>query len=97
MRQVTLSEYISLDGVLTDPAWTAPYWADDIAAFKYAELFSSDLLLLGRVTYQGFAAAWPNMEGTGDFGERMNSLPKLVASRSLQHAEWNATLSAKIV
>jgi dihydrofolate reductase len=55
-------------------------------------LFASDALLLGRVTYQGFAAAWPTMEGTGDFGERMNTLPKFVASTTLDTGEWNATI-----
>jgi dihydrofolate reductase len=49
--------------------------------------------VLGRVTYEGFAAAWPGMEeSTGDFGKKMNSMPKFVASRTLQHAEWNARI-----
>ena len=48
--------------------------------------------MLGRITYQGFAAAWPSMEGTGDFGERMNSMPKFVASRTLDKGEWNAEI-----
>jgi dihydrofolate reductase len=47
---------------------------------------------LGRVTYEGFAKAWPTMEGTGDYGERMNSMPKYVASTTLDAAGWNATL-----
>ena len=49
--------FLSLDGVMEDPAWTFPYWNDEIAKFKFDELFTSDALLLGRVTYQGFAAA----------------------------------------
>jgi dihydrofolate reductase len=76
---------------MEEPAWTAPYWNDEIAKFKYDELFASDALLLGRVTYQGFAAAWPSMD-EGDFGVRMNSLPKYVASRTLTEMEWNASL-----
>jgi dihydrofolate reductase len=90
--------YVSLDGVTEEPAWTMPYWGDDIAAFKFAELFASDTLLLGRVTYEGFAAAWPTMLDEQGFGDRMNNLPKLVASRSLSEATWNARLeSADIV
>lgn len=91
MRKVIVSMYVSLDGVMEEPAWTTPYWNDEIAKFKFDELFASDALLLGRVTYQGFAAAWPSMD-EGEFGERMNSLPKFVASTTLEEATWNATL-----
>lgn len=73
-------------------AWTMPYWYDEIAKFKFDELFASDVLLLGRVTYQGFAKAWPSMTDEEGFADRMNSLPKYVASRTLEEAEWNATL-----
>jgi dihydrofolate reductase len=91
MRKVIVTEYVSLDGVMEEPAWTAPYWNDEVAKFKYDELFASDILLLGRVTYQGFAASWPTMD-EGEFGDRMNSLPKVVASTTLDKAEWNASL-----
>jgi dihydrofolate reductase len=92
MRLVA-TEYVSLDGVMEEPGeWSFPFFSDDAAKFKYDELFASDALLLGRVTYQAFATAWPTMTGTGDFGERMNSLPKYVASRTLKETEWNATL-----
>ncbi|HLZ63945.1 MAG TPA: dihydrofolate reductase family protein, partial [Ktedonosporobacter sp.] len=61
--------------------------------YKFAELFAGDALLLGRRTYEGFAAAWPNMAAqTGAYGERMNSLPKYVVSTSLSETTWNATL-----
>jgi dihydrofolate reductase len=98
MRNVVVTEFMSLDGVIEDPGgaegfahggWTIPYWDDAIGAFKSEELFAADALLLGRVTYQGFAAAWPTMEGTGEFGERMNALPKYVVSTTLQSADWN--------
>jgi len=93
MRKVVLTEFITLDGVIEGPdKWSFPYWADEIGKVKYDELFASDAMLLGRVTYEGFAAAWPTMEGTGDFGERMNSLPKHVASRTLRETTWNATV-----
>ena len=72
--------------------WSGPFWSDEASDFKHDELFASDGLLLGRVTYEGFAKAWPTMEGTGDYGERMNSLPKYVASRTLDEAGWNATV-----
>jgi dihydrofolate reductase len=92
MRKVKLAMYVSLDGVVEEPAWTMPFWDDQLAALQDGYLRSSDALLLGRVTYQGFAAAWPTMEDTGDFGEKMNSMPKFVASRTLNDAEWNATI-----
>jgi dihydrofolate reductase len=92
MRKVKLAMYISLDGVVQDPAWTRPFWSDELADLQRDYLFASDALLLGRVTYEGFAAAWPEMEGTGDFGEKMNSMPKFVASKTLDKGEWNATI-----
>ena len=91
--KIVVSEYVSLDGVMEEPGqWSFPFWNDEAAKFKYDELFASDALLLGRVTYEAFAAAWPTMEGTGEFGERMNSLPKYVASRTLTETTWNATV-----
>lgn len=98
MRKIIVTEFISLDGVIEDPGgsekskhggWTFPYWSDDISAYKGAELFACDAQLLGRVTYQGFAAAWPTMEGTGEFGEKMNGMPKYVASKTLKQLDWN--------
>jgi dihydrofolate reductase len=89
MRKVVLSMFVSLDGVMEEPAWTFPYWNDEIAKFKYDELFASDALLLGRVTYQGFAAAWPSRTDEQGFADRMNSLPKFVVSTTLKNVEWN--------
>ncbi len=66
-----------------------PFWNDDIAKFKLDEIFASDALLLGRVTYQGFAAAWPSRTDEAGFADRMNSLPKYVVSTTLAKAEWN--------
>jgi dihydrofolate reductase len=87
MRKVVVTEFISLDGVIEEPAWTAPYWNDEIAKFKGDEQDSSDALLLGRVTYQGFAAAWP--ESTEEGADFMNNVPKYVVSTTLDEAEWN--------
>ena len=93
MRKVIASIYVTLDGVMEAPnEWSFQYWSEEAAKFKYDELFASDGLLLGRVTYEGFAAAWPTMPGTGEYGERMNSLPKFVVSKTLQETTWNASL-----
>ena len=92
MRKLKLAMYVSLDGVVEEPAWTAPFWDDQLSDMQADYLFGSDALVLGRVTYQGFAAAWPTMEGTGEFGEKMNSMPKFVASRTLEEGEWNAEI-----
>lgn len=101
MRKVVVSEYVTLDGVMEDPGgaektkhggWSFQFWSEEAAKFKFDELFASDALLLGRVTYQGFAAAWPNMQGAGEYGERINSMPKYVASTTLTQMEWNASL-----
>jgi dihydrofolate reductase len=93
MRTLKLAMYVSLDGVVEDPAWSGPFWNDELAAMQAEYLYSSDALVLGRVTYEGFAAAWPGMEEqTGEFGRKMNSMPKHVASRTLRRAEWNASI-----
>ena len=84
MRKVIVSMFVSLDGVMEDPAWTMPYWNDEIAKYKLDELFAADALLLGRVTYQGFAAAWPSRTDEQGFADRMNSLPKYVVSTTLE-------------
>ena len=89
MRKIVLSEYLSLDGVMDTPSWTAPYWTDEIAKYKLDELFASDALLLGRVTYEGFATAWPSMKDEQSFADRMNGLPKYVATTTLTDFTWN--------
>ena len=92
-RKIVSSLYVTLDGYLDEPGrWSFPFWSEEASAFKARELAASDALLLGRVTYEGFAAAWPTMEGTGEFGEKMNAMPKYVASRTLGTATWNATI-----
>lgn len=92
MRKLIATEYVTLDGVMEAPnKWSFPFWGEEAAKFKYDELFAADALLLGRTTYEGFATAWPTMEGTGDFGERMNSIEKFVVSTTLKKAEWENT------
>jgi dihydrofolate reductase len=91
MRLVA-TEYISLDGVFEEPGrWSFPYFDEAAATFKQDELNAADAQLLGRVTYEGFAAAWPTMEGTGDFGVRMNTMPKYVVSSTLENPAWTGT------
>ncbi len=88
MRKVVVTEFISLDGVMEQPAWTFPYWNDEIAKFKGEESSASDALLLGRVTYEGFAAAWPESQDEG--ADYFNSVRKYVVSRTLEEPlEWN--------
>ena len=87
MRKVVVTEFLSLDGIMEEPAWTFKYWNDEIAKFKGEESSASDALLLGRVTYQGFAAAWPESKDEG--ADYFNSVRKYVVSTTLDKAEWN--------
>ncbi len=92
MRHVVVTEFLSLDGVMEEPAWTFKYWNDEIAQFKGEESAAGDALLLGRVTYQGFAAAWPESKDEG--AAYFNGVRKYVVSRTLDEPlAWNnATL-----
>ena len=90
MRKLVVSEFVTLDGVAEEPGkWSFPFWNEEIGKFKFDELFSSDALLLGRVTYQGFAKAWPSMIDEAGYGKRMNSFSKHVVSRTLEKLDWN--------
>ena len=93
MGRIVVTEFVSLDGVMEDPRWTFEFDRGEAGdQFKWEELFDAEALLLGRVTYQGFAAAWPNMGGD-DFGKRMNDIPKYVVSSTLSDADasWGQT------
>jgi dihydrofolate reductase len=93
MGRIVVTEFMSLDGVMEEPRWTFEFdRGKEGDAFKFDELFEAESLLLGRVTYQGFAAAWPNMGGD-DFGRRMNGIPKYVVSSTLSDGEatWGET------
>ncbi len=91
MRKVIAAEYLSLDGVMEEPRWTGSYWNDELATLQRDLLFSSDALLLGRVTYQGMSQAWPSSSDEQGFADRMNSLPKHVATTTLTNLQWNAS------
>jgi dihydrofolate reductase len=90
MRAIVHAMFVSLDGVVEDPAWTGPFFNDELAALQRQQLFASDALLLGRATYEGFAASWPTMTDDDGFADRMNALPKYVASRTLKTSTWGA-------
>ena len=88
MRRIVVTEFVSLDGVMEEPRWTFEYWNDEIAKFKGEESSASDALLLGRVTYQGFAAAWPQSKAEG--ADYFNNVRKYVVSETLEEPlEWN--------
>lgn len=90
MGNVIVTMFMSLDGMIDEPQhWTFDYWNDQTQKFKFGELMATDAHLLGRVTYQGFAAAWPHRDNADEFTARMNSLPKYVVSTTLKSADWN--------
>lgn len=100
MRKIIVTEFVTIDGIMEDPGgaekfeyggWSFDYWGDDIGKFKYDELMESDALLLGRVTYEGFAKAWPTMKDDAGFADKMNSMKKYVISTTLKKAGWNNT------
>jgi dihydrofolate reductase len=99
MGRIIVTEYISVDGVVEAPSGTETFervgWTDAFTRgpagdqFKFDETMASDALLLGRVTYEGFAPVWPRIPG--EFADRFNSMPKYVVSRTLKNPEWNNT------
>ncbi|MBO2447445.1 dihydrofolate reductase family protein [Actinomadura barringtoniae] len=93
MRKIINSTYITLDGVIQDPQnWTATFFDETAGELAAEQVFASDALIMGRATYDGFAAAWPHMEEqTGDFGVRMNTMPKYAVSTTLKDPEWKNT------
>ncbi|GAA4006822.1 dihydrofolate reductase family protein [Deinococcus rubellus] len=91
MRKVIVTEFLTLDGVYEEATQWRDGYSPNAGTFKRDELFDSGALLLGRVTYEGFAQYWPAATDTGEFGERMNGLPKFVATTTLTSLEWNAT------
>ena len=99
MGKVVVSQFISVDGVVEDPGgseqWERGGWAfkfdrgPEGDGFKLDEVMASEALLLGRVTYEGFAEAWPSR--TGEFADKFNGMPKYVASATLRDPAWNNT------
>jgi len=99
MRKVVVSEFVSLDGVMEDPGGAEGFehggWVFQFERgpegdrFKLDEVLEADAMLLGRVTYQGFAEAWPSRTDDQGFADKMNSMAKFVVSTTLEEAEWN--------
>src|SRR5256714_1814264 len=97
MGRIVVTEFVSLDGVIEDPGGAEDFkyggWSfefnrgDEGDKFKLDEALEADALLLGRVTYQGFADAWPSREG--EFADKFNNMPKYVVSSTLDEPEWN--------
>ncbi|MFJ9410675.1 dihydrofolate reductase family protein [Streptomyces sp. NPDC101393] len=92
MRKITAGTFLSLDGIAGAPeTWHFPYFNDEMGAVVQAQMAASDTMLLGRHTYEAFAAYWPQSEDA--FAGHMNSTPKLVVSTTLERAEWqNSTV-----
>ena len=101
MGRIVVTEFVSLDGVMEDPGGSENFkhggWSFEIGRgdegdkFKLDEAFASEALLLGRRTYEGFAAAWPSREG--EFADKFNTMPKYVVSSTLAAPEWqNSTV-----
>jgi len=92
MRTLVGSTFITLDGVISDPqVWSPPYWDEEHFAYAQGLLAPADAMLLGRRTYEGFAPAWESRAGD-PFADRMNALPKHVASRTPTALGWNASV-----
>jgi dihydrofolate reductase len=101
--RIVVTEFVSLDGVMEDPGGAEDFkyggWTFEISRgdegdqFKLDETLAADALLLGRVTYEGFAAAWPSREG--EFADKFNTMPKYVVSSKLEDPEWTNTTVLK--
>jgi dihydrofolate reductase len=100
MGKLVVTEFVTLDGVMEDPGGAGEFdrggWAFQFDRgpegdrFKFDELMAADVQLLGRRTYEGFAAAWPKMDDN-DFGRKMNAMPKVVVSTTLEDPQWTNT------
>src|SRR5580765_6996623 len=99
MGRIVAVEYLTLDGVFENPAWTQPYFDEAVAAFQGEAMRWADALLLGRVTYEGMSEAWPAMgDDPSTGGDIMNSIGKYVPTSTLTEPAWNATfLSGDVV
>jgi len=101
MGKIVVTEFVSLDGVMEDPGGSESFehggWTFEIDRgqdgdqFKLDETLESEVMLLGRTTYEGFAAAWPSRKDPGGFADKMNSMPKYVFSTTLPDPDWANT------
>jgi dihydrofolate reductase len=89
MGKLTVTAFTTLDNVAEDPhLWSGPFFSDETGSLNDEVLTEADSMLLGRVTYEGFAAAWPSRSGD-PFADKFNAMPKYVASTTLERADWN--------
>jgi dihydrofolate reductase len=105
VSKLVVSEFITLDGVVEDPGGAESFehggWSfkfeqgPEGEQYKLDEVLAADALLLGRVTYEGFAAAWPAITDEAGFADKMNGMPKYVVSTTLERPEWNNTTVIK--
>jgi dihydrofolate reductase len=102
MRKLIVTEFVTLDGVMEAPGgepghphsgWVFDYVGEEQLKYKFDEVLEADVQLIGRVTYESFAGAWPEREGP--FAERMNSMPKYVVTTTLDELEWNNSTPIK--
>jgi dihydrofolate reductase len=96
LREIIVSEFLTLDGVMEAPGgershphsgWVVDFMKDEPLRYKLSEVLEAESLLIGRVTYESFAGAWPKR--SGDFADKMNAMPKHVVSTTLQNPEWS--------
>ena len=91
MGKLIVTAFTTLDNVAEDPhLWSGPFFSDETGKLNDEVLSEVDSMLLGRVTYEGFAAAWPSRSGD-PFADKFNAMPKYVASTTLERADWNNT------
>jgi dihydrofolate reductase len=102
MRKLIVTEFVTLDGVMEAPGgepthphtgWVFDYISKEQEEFKFQEVLEADVQLIGRVTYESFAGAWP--ERSGEFADKMNSMPKYVATTTLDELEWENSIPIK--
>lgn len=98
MRTLIVTEFVTMDGVMEAPGgepthpytgWVIEHSGPEQERYKFDEVLAADVLLIGRVTYESFAGAWPDYEG--EFADRMNGMPKVVVSTTLRDPQWNNT------
>ena len=102
MRKLIVTEFVTLDGVMEAPGgepghphsgWVFDFIGDEQMKYKFDEILEADVHLIGRVTYESFAGAWP--ERTGQFADKMNSMPKYVVTTTLDELEWDNSTPIK--
>jgi dihydrofolate reductase len=97
LRRIINSTYMSIDGAVQEPQrWTFDYRSEDLAQYAHDLLFSADALIMGRRTYEVFSEAWPKATDDTGMADRINALPKFVASDTVTTPAWNNTTASKV-